>query len=87
MNETRSSALNSVSFLRTGWFTTPTTTLSNTLAARPMMSRWPIVIGSYDPGQTAVPPLRSAAMDGYASVAVDPLDDERERQFERVALV
>ena len=43
---TRSSALNTVFFLRTGWLTTPTTTLSNTCAARPMMSRWPWVTGS-----------------------------------------
>src|SRR5680860_1338196 len=45
-NATRSSAVNTVCFLRTGWLTTPTTTLSNTEAARPMMSRWPRVTGS-----------------------------------------
>src|SRR5919112_1066171 len=87
MNETRSSASKIVFCLRTGWLTTPTTTLSNTFAARPMMSRWPIVIGSYDPGHTAVPPLRSGAMDRDARVAVVALDQERERQLERVALV
>src|SRR5215213_7518296 len=87
MNETRSSAVKIVFCLRTGWLTTPTTTLSNTFAARPMMSRWPIVIGSYDPGQTAVPPLRSAPMDRDPGVAVRALDEEREGEHERVALV
>src|SRR3954454_4047690 len=53
MNSTRSSAVNSVFCLRTGWFTTATITLSNTSAARLMMSRWPSVTGSYEPGSTA----------------------------------
>src|SRR3954451_21769170 len=87
MNAVRSSALNNVFCLRTGWLTTPTITLSNTLAARPMISRCPIVTGSYDPGQTAVPQLRSALMDRDAGIAVAALHDQRERQLERVALV
>src|SRR4051794_39022597 len=53
-----------------------------------MMSRWPRVTGSYDPGQTAIPPLRSdATVDGYAGVAVGALVDERKRQGQRGALV
>src|SRR5215212_6735467 len=87
MNATRSSAGKIVFCLRTGWLTTPTTTLSNTFAARPMMSRWPIVTGSYEPGQTAVPPLRSAGMDRDASVAVAALGEQREGKLERPALV
>ena len=46
MNALRSSAVNSVFSLRTGLLTTPTTTLSNTLAARVITSRWPLVTGS-----------------------------------------
>src|SRR3954453_23659679 len=88
MKATRSSALKSVFCLRTGWFTTATTTLSNTRDARLMMSRWPSVTGSYEPGQTAVPPLRSAAtVDRDAGVPVGPLVDERKRQGQRRALV
>src|SRR3954451_15622342 len=88
MNSTRSSALNSVFCLRTGWATTATMTLSNTSATRRMMSRWPSVTGSYDPGQTATPPLRSAAtVDGDPGVAVDALVHERQCQLERRALV
>ena len=87
MNPTRSSALKSVLRLRTGWSTTPTTTWSKTFAARPMMSRCPNVTGSYEPGQTAVPPFFSAAMDRDPGVAVGPLAKERERELERVALV
>src|SRR3954447_11818527 len=87
-NATRSSALNSVCFLRTGWFTTATMTLSNTAAARLMMSRWPSVTGSYAPGHTTVPPLRSpSTVDRDSGVAVGPLVDERERELERHALV
>src|SRR5215208_5424657 len=84
---TRSSALNSVFCFRNGLFITATTTLSNTSAVRWMMSRWPIVTGSYDPGQTAVPPFRSATMDRDARVAVDALVDERQRERQRRALV
>jgi hypothetical protein len=42
----RSWAVKRVFCLRTGWFTTPTTTRSNTRAARAMMSMWPFVTGS-----------------------------------------
>ena len=42
----RSSAVKSVFCLRTGWLTTPTTTLSKTREARVMMSMWPLVTGS-----------------------------------------
>src|SRR5215213_9911774 len=87
MNDTRSAALNRVCCFRTGRFTTPTTTLSNTLAARPMMSRWPKVTGSYEPGQTAVPALRLADMDCDPRVAISSLGEELERKLERHALV
>src|SRR3954471_21967587 len=87
-NSTRCSAEKSVFCLRTGWFTTATITLSNTSETRRMMSRCPSVTGSYEPGQTAVPPLRSAAtVDRDAGVAVDALVDERQRESERRALV
>ena len=46
MNALRSSAVNSVFSLRTGLLTTPTTTLSKTLAVRVIMSRCPLVTGS-----------------------------------------
>src|SRR5215217_8213819 len=52
-----------------------------------MMSRWPNVTGSYEPGQTAVPPFRSAGMDRDAGVAVAALDEQREGKLERPALV
>src|SRR3954451_6672405 len=87
MKPTLSEASKSVCCLRTGWLTTPTTTLSNTFDARPMMSMWPNVTGSYDPGQIAVPPLRSGCMDPDRGVAVGALALEREVQDERVALV
>src|SRR5215212_2553412 len=88
MNSTRWSALKSVLSLRTGWLTTATMTLSNTSAVRRMMSRWPRVTGSYEPGQTATPPLRSAAtVNSDARVAVDALVDQRQVEGERRALV
>ena len=46
MNALRSSAVNSVFCLRTGWLTTPTITRSNTREVRVMMSTWPLVTGS-----------------------------------------
>ncbi len=46
MKPMRSSALNSVFCLRTGWFTTATITLSNTREQRVITSRWPKVTGS-----------------------------------------
>src|SRR5215216_1148495 len=87
MNAARSWALKRGSFLRTGWSTTPTTTLSNTAEVRPMMSRWPFVTGSYEPGQTAVPPFLSATMDRDAGVAVEALAREREREQQGRPLV
>src|SRR3954454_20228728 len=87
MKPTRSSALNSVFCLRTGWFTTATITLSNTPEQRRITSRWPNVTGSYDPGQIAVPLPLEPTMDGDPRVAVDALVSQREGQAERVALV
>ena len=54
----RSSMVNIVALWR-GWRTTPTTTSSNSRAARRMMSRWPSVTGSYVPGQIAMLVLRA----------------------------
>ena len=56
---TRSSTENIVS-LCLGSRTTPTTTRSNTAAAREMTSTWPFVTGSYEPGQIAVIKARRA---------------------------
>src|SRR5215207_9827346 len=68
MNAQRSSALNSVLLLRTEALTTATTSSSNIGAARLMMSTWPWVTGSYEPGQTAM--RLSGAMDADEGVAV-----------------
>src|SRR5205085_204277 len=87
MNSTRSAAGNTGVCLRTGWFTTPTTTLSNTSAARLMMSTWPSVTGSYVPGQIAVPFLLFGTVDGDAGVAVVAFVDLGEVELERRALV
>src|SRR4051794_27015535 len=88
MNSSRSLVLKTVSDpFRTGLSTTATTTLSKTLAARPMMSRCPKVTGSYVPGHTATPRLSSDTVDPDARVAVVALELEREAEFERGALV
>jgi hypothetical protein len=50
----RSSIPNSAWFLRTERLTTATTTSSYRRAARRITSRCPFVIGSYEPGQTAI---------------------------------
>src|SRR3954462_6072043 len=87
MNPMRSSAVNSVFCLRTGWFTTATITLSKTLEQRRITSRWPNVTGSYEPGQTAVPLPSDATVDRDPRVAVDALVDERHVEVQRIALV
>jgi hypothetical protein len=45
---------NSGARLRTDWLTTATITSSNSSEARPITSTCPLVIGSYEPGQTAM---------------------------------
>src|SRR5204863_837001 len=84
-NSLRSAAEKSVVGLRTGWFTTPTTTRLTTRAALAMMSTCPYVTGSYDPGQIATPPSRSAtAVNGDPGVAISTLPLERQIEFERL---
>src|SRR5918994_655495 len=68
MKPHRSSALKSVLLLRTEALTTATMNSSNIGAARVMTSTWPCVIGSYEPGQTAM--RLSGAMDADEGVAV-----------------
>src|SRR3954454_25056822 len=87
MNPIRSSALNSVFCLRTGWFTTATITLSNTPEQRRITSRCPNVTGSYEPGQIAMPLPLAATVDGDPRVAVEALVGRRQGEDERVALV
>ena len=60
--------MNSDLLLRTEALTTATITSSNMPEAREMMSIWPFVIGSYDPGQTAM--RGSGAIDANEGVAV-----------------
>src|SRR3954447_22282968 len=80
----RSSVVNSVPPLRTGWLTIATTTSSNSAAARLMTSRWPFVIGSYEPGQTAM--RGSGAMGGVDTderVSVAAFVGQRQGELER----
>src|SRR4051812_4554413 len=84
-NSLRSAAVNRVVGLRTGWFTTPTTTRSNTRAARWMMSTWPYVTGSYEPGQTATgPSALFIAVYGDSDIAVSPLPQQGQIDLQRV---
>src|SRR5215213_3180951 len=76
MKPHRSSALNSVLLLRTEALTTATMNSSNIGAARLMTSTWPCVIGSYEPGQTAM--RLSGAMDADEGVAVPAFVFERQ---------
>src|SRR4051794_21765256 len=52
-----------------------------------MMSTCPLVTGSYEPGQMAVPFRLGDTVDGDERVAVGPLVGEREGEAQRVALV
>ena len=81
MNSHRSSALNSVLLLRTDALTTATISSSNIGAARLMTSTWPFVIGSYEPGQTAM--RLSGAMDADEGVAVAAFVFEGEIDLQR----
>src|SRR6185436_2335976 len=85
MNATRSSALNSVLLLRTEALTTATISSSNIGAARLMTSTWPLVIGSYEPGQTAM--RLSGAMDAYEGVAVPAFVFDGEVDLQRRAAI
>src|SRR5436190_11443215 len=85
MNSQRSRALNSVLALRIGTSTTATIRRSNMPAARAITSRCPLVIGSYDPGQTAM--WLSGFMDADQRVAVAALLAHRQCQLERCAAV
>src|SRR3954452_21698952 len=78
--EQRSSASKTVFPLRIGRLTTPTITSSYIFAARVMTSMWPRVIGSYEPGTTAI--RLSGAMDSDHGVAVAALVEQRERKAE-----
>src|SRR5919108_870471 len=85
MNSIRSSAENSELVLRTEAATTATISSSNIAAARVITSRWPLVTGSYVPGQTAM--RGSGAMDADQGVAIAAFVQERQVQLERAAAV
>src|SRR5690606_28154758 len=80
----RSSTVNRLLFSML--MSTATTTSSYSRAARAMMSRWPLVMGSNDPGQTTrrkTPPLHERSIPGGATVpngrftvTTDPLLNE-----------
>src|SRR3954451_1316604 len=81
------SAGTSVPPLRTGWFTIATTTSSNSTAARLITSRWPFVIGSYEPGQTAMRGSGGMAVDADERVAVAAFVRQGQGELERGAAV
>src|SRR3954447_22824026 len=83
MKLSRSSVENSVPPLRTGWLTIATTTSSNSAAARAMTSRWPFVIGSYEPGQTAMRGSGAMGVDADQRVAVAAFVDEGQGELQR----
>src|ERR671922_1039176 len=83
MNAIRSSALNSDLLLRTDALTTATISSSNIDEARVITSMCPCVIGSYEPGQTAM--RGSGAMDADQGVAIAAFVQERQVQLERAA--
>src|SRR5690349_10218816 len=87
MKLSRSSVENSVPPLRTGWLTIATTTSSNIAAARLITSRCPFVIGSYEPGQTAMRGSGVMGVDADERVAVAAFVRDREEQLERGAAV
>src|SRR4051794_34432222 len=83
MKLSRSSVENSVPPLRTGWLTIATTTSSNMAAARAMTSRCPFVIGSYEPGQTAMRGSGVMGVDADERVAVAAFVRERQEELDR----
>src|SRR3954453_11623312 len=83
MKPSRSSVENSVLPLRTGWLTIATTTSSNMAEARLMTSRWPFVIGSYDPGQTAMRGSGVMGVDADQRVAVAAFVGEGQLERQR----
>src|SRR3712207_3066969 len=85
MKAQRSSAENSDLLLRTEALTTATMNSSNIGAAREMTSTWPCVIGSYEPGQTAM--RLSGAMDADEGVAVAAFVFDGEVDLQRRAAV
>src|SRR5919107_221825 len=87
MKLSRSSVENSVPPLRTGWLTIATTTSSNIAAARLMTSRCPFVIGSYDPGQTAMRGSGVMGVDADERVAVAAFVRQGQVERERIAAV
>src|SRR3954470_15778592 len=87
MKLSRSSVLNSVPPLRTGWLTIATTTSSNRAALRAITSRWPFVIGSYEPGQTAMRGSGVTGVDADQRVAVAAFVRDGEDELERSAAV
>src|SRR6185312_5114351 len=78
MNRMRSSSVNIVCLCR-GWRTTATITRSNRPDARRITSRWPVVTGSYVPGQTAI--VSGMGEDGDAGAAVRALGQGRQGQL------
>src|SRR6185437_1443591 len=78
MNRMRSSSVNIVCLCR-GWRTTATITRSNRPDARRITSRWPVVTGSYVPGQTAI--VSGMGEDGEAGAAVCALGQRRQGQL------
>src|SRR5919112_890683 len=87
MKLSRSAVENSVPPLRTGWLTIATTTSSNIAAARLITSRCPLVIGSYEPGQTAMRGSGVMGMNADERVAVAAFVRERQEELERGAAV
>src|SRR5687768_14433710 len=83
MKPSRSSVENSVPPLRTGWLTIATTTSSNIAAARWITSRCPFVIGSYEPGQTAMRGSGVMGVDADERVAVAAFVREGQVELQR----
>src|SRR3954470_6087305 len=81
MKRTRCSPVNMGCVLRTEAFTTATISSSNIAAARLITSTWPLVTGSYEPGQTAM--RLSGAMDADDGVAVAALVGRGQVEIER----
>src|SRR5918994_3723662 len=85
MKPIRSSAVKSDLLLRTDALTTATISSSNICEARVMTSTWPCVIGSHEPGQTAM--RGSGTMDGDQGVAVPALVEDRQAQLQRLTAI
>src|SRR3954453_8188088 len=85
-NSIRSSVEKRVFALRTGRLTTGAIPSSKIPPVREMMSKWPFVIGSYEPGQTAFPLKSGDTVELDAGVAVVAHALERQRQLARGSL-